>query len=119
MMPTDVRRRTRRDWLAGLVVGVVAGFWFAEWPTFGALIAVAFAVPAALSRTRPAALGGLLVGMPATWLMVIGLATARCAGFDAQPGQACVLADVGPWVAIAVGLLAVGAVASAASAARR
>jgi hypothetical protein len=119
VIPTGVRRRTRRDWLAGLVVGVAAGFWFAEWPTLGALIAVAFAVPAALSRTRPAALGGLLIGIPAMWLTVIGLATARCAEFDAQSGQSCVMADVEPWLAIAAGLLALGALMSLAAAGRR
>jgi len=99
-------------------VGAVAGFWFAEWPTLGAVIALAFAVPAALSRARVAALGGLLVGIPATWLTVIGLATARCADFDASPGQECVMADVGPWVAVAVGLLILGAAASLAAARR-
>ena len=112
------RPKRPRGWLAGLVVGVVAGFWFAEFPTLGAIIAVAFAVPAALSRTRLAALGGLLVGIPAMWLTVIGLATARCADFAAQPGQDCVMADVGPWVAVAVGLLILGAAASLAAARR-
>jgi len=104
-----------RGWLAGLVVGVAAGFWLAEWPTLGALIALAFAVPAALSRARVAALGGLLMGIPAIWLTVIGLATARCADFDAGPGQECVMADVGPWAAVAVGLLILGAAASLAA----
>jgi len=119
-MPITIERRRRlRGWLAGLVVGVVAGFWFAEWPTLGALIAAAFAVPAAVSRDRVAAIAGLLVGIPALWLTVIGLATARCADFNAQPGQEYAMADVGPWVAVAVGLLALGAVASAAAAVRR
>jgi hypothetical protein len=105
-------RETRRGWLAGLVVGVVAGFWFAEWPTLGALIAIAFAVPAAISRERVAALGGLLVGIPAMWLTVIGLATARCADFGRQPGQECAMADVGPWVAVAIAVLILGGVAT-------
>jgi hypothetical protein len=106
---------TRRGWLAGLVVGLVAGFWFAEWPTLGALIVVAFAAPSAFSRTRLAALGGLLVGIPAMWLTVIGLATARCADFNAQPGQECVMGDIGLWPAVAIALLAIGATASAAA----
>jgi hypothetical protein len=112
---TDHRRRLR-GWLAGLIVGVVAGFWFAEWPTLGAVIAVLFAIPAAMSRERVAALGGLLLGIPAMWLTVIGLATARCADFDAQPGQDCVMADVGPWAAVAVALLVAGSIASVAAA---
>ena len=100
------------------MVGVAAGFWLAEWPTLGAVIAIAFAVPAALSRARSAALGGLLVGIPALWLTVIGFATTRCANFDAGPGQECVMADVGPWVAVAVGLLVLSAVSSLAAARR-
>jgi hypothetical protein len=99
-----------RDWLAGLVVGAAAGFLLAALPTLGAVLVFAFAVAALLSRTRVAALGGLLVGMPAVWLTVIGVAAARCAAFDAQPGQECAMGDVWGWVAIAVGLLAMGLV---------
>jgi hypothetical protein len=55
------------------------------------------------------------MGIPAIWLTVIGLATARCADFDAGPGQECVMADVGPWAAVAVGLLILGAAASLAA----
>lgn len=117
-MPARSSRSGRRDWLAGLVVGVAAGFWFAEWPTLGVVIAVAFALPAAISVTRLAALGGLLIGIPAMWLTVIGLATARCADFDALPGQECLMADVGPWVAVAIGMLVVGTAASVAAARR-
>jgi hypothetical protein len=116
MTPTTIRRR---DWLAGLVVGAVAGFWFAEFPTLGMVIAVAFAVPAVLSRARLAALGGLLVGLPGTWLLVIGQATLRCAEFDAQPGQECVMADVGGWIAVAFALLVVGVGLSVAAALRQ
>jgi hypothetical protein len=44
-------RWSRRDWVAGLAVGAVSSFWLAEWPTIGAVIALAFAVPALLSLT--------------------------------------------------------------------
>ena len=101
----------RRDWFAGLVVGAAAGFLFAALPTLGAVLAVAFAVPALLSRTRVAALGGLLVGLPAAWLTDHRRwPTGRCAAFDAQPGQECGMGDISGWVAIAVGLLAFGLV---------
>ena len=103
-------RWSRRDWIAGLAVGAGVGFFFAELPILGAILAVAFAVPALLSRTRVAALGGLLIGIPAMWLTIMGLATARCAEFDAQPGQECEMGDVTGWVAIAVGVLAIGVV---------
>ena len=108
----------RSSFLAGLAVGAASGLLLGVWPTLGLLIAVAFAVPAAISRGRLAALGGLLVGLPSVWLAVIGLATARCAEFDAQPGQECVTADVGPWAAVAIGVLLVGAVCSLAAARR-
>jgi len=118
MTSTRLRASKASTWLAGLVVGAVAGFWFAEWPTFGAVLAIAFALPAALSKARLPALGGLLVGMPAIWLTVIGAATARCADFGAQPGQECVMSDIGPWPFVAVGLLLVGTICSLAAARR-
>lgn len=108
----------RSAFLAGLAVGAASGLLLGVWPTLGLLIAVAFAVPAAISRGRLAALGGLLIGMPVTWLIVIGLASARCANFDAQPGQECVMGDLGPWAAVAFGLLLVGTISSLAAATR-
>ena len=100
----------RRDWFAGLAVGAAAGFLLAVLPTLGAVLAVVFAVPALRSRTRVAALGGLLVGMPAVWLTIMGMAAARCAAFDGQPGQECGMGDIWGWGAIVVGLLAIGLV---------
>lgn len=108
----------RSAFLAGLAVGAASGLLLAEWPSLGFLIAVAFAVPAAISRGRLAALGGLLVGLPSLWLAVIGIATARCAEFNAQAGQGCTMADTGPWPAVALGLLLLGAVCSMAAARR-
>ena len=108
----------RSAFLAGLAVGAASGLLLAVWPTLGFLIAVAFAVPAAISRSRLAALGGLLVGLPSAWLTVIGLATAQCANFDAQPGKECVMGDLGPWAAVALGMVLLGAVCSLAAARR-
>jgi len=108
----------RSAWFAGLVVGVPAGLLLAEFPTLGLVVAVAFAIGAVISPDRLAALGGLLTGLAGTWLLVIGLATANCAAFDAQPGQECVMADVGPWGAIATGVLVLGAAASVVAARR-
>jgi hypothetical protein len=117
---TGTRRRASKAsaWLAGLVVGAASGFWLAELPTIGLVIAIAFAVPALFSRSRFAALGGLLVGVPLTWLAVIGQATATCATFDAQPGQECLMAELGPWPFVAVGLLVIGTICSLAAARR-
>ena len=106
-------------WLAGLVVGAIAGFMLAELPTLGLFVALAFAVGAVISRDRLAALGGLLVGIPAAWLLVVGLATVHCADFDAQPGQECVMADLGGWGVVAAAILALGLVASVLAARRQ
>jgi hypothetical protein len=105
----------RSNWVAGLVVGAVAGFLLAELPAAAAVIALAFAVPALASARRLPAIAGLLVGLPAMWLTVIGLATARCAEFDAQPGSACGMADVSGLAVVAAALLVVGLVASVAA----
>jgi hypothetical protein len=108
----------RSVFLAGLGVGAASGLLLAVWPTLGLLIAVGFAIPAAISRGRLAALGGLLVGLPSSWLAVIGFATARCAEFNAQAGQGCIMADAGPWPAVALGLLLLGVGCSLAAARR-
>ena len=105
---TTSRRPGRADWLAGLVVGVSGGLLLAEWPPAGAFVALAFAIPAAVSGGRLAALGGLLVGLPAAWLAIIGHATLRCAEFNAQAGQGCVMSEATGWVIAAVAILAVG-----------
>jgi hypothetical protein len=115
---TADRRISRTDWLAGLVVGAGAGLLLAEWPMAGALVAIAFALPAAVSRHGLAALGGLLVGLPAAWLAIITQATLRCAEFNAQPGQGCVMSDATAWVVAAAALLAGGIVATVAAGAR-
>ena len=99
-------------WLAGLVVGAATGFLLAEWPAAGLLIGVGFTVVAIASPRRVAAVGGLLVGIPAAWLLVVGLATARCADFGAQPGSECVMANLGGWGVVAAAILALGLVAS-------
>ena len=75
-----------------------AGLLLAVWPTIALLLTVAFVVPAVLSRARSEAVSGFLVGLPAAWLAMIGQAAARCAAFDAQPGQECYWPDVTGWV---------------------
>ena len=104
--------RSLGNWFAGLVVGAASGFLLAALPAVGLFLVIAFAVGAFISQGRLAALGGLLVGASATWLFVIGMATARCAAFDAQPGQECVMADLGPWGLVAAGVLVLGVAAS-------
>jgi hypothetical protein len=101
-------RPAARDWLAGLVVGLLAGFLLAAWPTIGVLVAFVFAAPPAVSSSRPAGLGGLLVGVPTSWLAVIALAAGRCAEFNAAPGRECMAPDLSPWMSIATGLLVIG-----------
>ena len=66
-----------------------------------------------LARSARRALGGLLVGLPSSlWLAVIGHRRPRDAPRSMlEPGQECVnrpTADVGPWSAVALGLLLLG-----------
>lgn len=100
-------RSTRSGWLAGLTVGAAAGLLFGVWPTFGIGIAGAFAAGALWTR-QPAGLSGLLVGLPATWLLAVAGAMVSCARFDAGAGQECRPPDVTGWVIVAVGLLVAG-----------
>jgi hypothetical protein len=106
-------------WFGGLVVGAASVLLLTELPAAGVVIAVAFAVPALASARRLPGIAGLLVGLPATWLAVIGLATARCAAFDPQPGSECGMGDVSGLAVMAAALLVVGLALSAAAARRR
>ena len=112
-------RRTRRGsaWLAGLVVGVGAGFLSLSIPVIGWVIGLAFLAGALLSRAVAAGIGGLLVGGGGTWLVVLIESDARCRAFNG-PGRECISPDLAPWLAVGIGLLLAGAVATAIAARR-
>jgi hypothetical protein len=100
--------RHRGNWIAGLVVGVAAGVLSLIFPTLGGLIAVAFLVGVIRTTPRLPAIGGLFFGFGAAWLVILVRSHLDCQAFDAAPGQDCVEPDIGPWLAVAGILLALG-----------
>src|SRR3954447_15275404 len=104
-------RRERRSWLAGLVVGAGAGFLTLEFPSLGWLLAIAFAVPAAVVGPRLAAIGGLLTGLGGIWTLFIGRTALTCRSTGDELG--CQAPGIEPWLAFGGGMLAVGLVLSA------
>jgi hypothetical protein len=98
--------RTREGWLAGVVVGMTAGFLTLEFPTLGWLLAVAFAVPAAVVGPRVAALGGLLAGIGAMWIVLLGRVALTCRATGSDLG--CQAPGIEGWLAFGGGMLSVG-----------
>ena len=101
-----------RTWIACLLVGAGGGALTLVFPPLGLLLEAAGALPAVASATRYAALGGLLTGLGATWLVLIARANARCERFNSFPGQGCVAPDLGPWLIIGGAMLGAGLVLS-------
>ena len=104
--------RKARVWIACLLVGVSGGVLTLVFPTLGLVLVAAGALPAVVSATRFAALGGLFTGLGATWLVLIARANARCEAFNSFPGQECVGPDLGPWLTIGGAMLAAGVLLS-------
>ena len=99
----------RRDWFAGLAVGVAGGFLFWLFPLAATLVLVGFVVVAAWQRAFAIGLSGVLVGAGATCLIVLGQSVLRCAQFDALPGSDCVQPDLTGWFIAGLAMLVVGA----------
>jgi len=106
-----------RGWLPGLAVGLTAGFATLSIPALGWLLVVAFAVPALIGRRRLAALGGLLTGLGAIWLLLLGRVALMCTARD--PNEVgCHAPDLGPWLTLGVALLLGGLALTAVAVAR-
>lgn len=99
----------RRDRLAGLVVGVADGLLFFLFPTAAVLLLVAFVSLATWRRQFVTASSSVLVGIGATWLILLTRSVVSCAQFDAQPGSECMQPDLTGWFIVAVAMLAGGA----------
>ncbi len=109
-MTQSLARRAASNWLAGVVVGVVAGVLSLLFPTLGWLVVVAFLVGLIRAAPRLPALGGLFLGYGAAWLVVLVRSHVDCQTFDAAPNHECGDPDIGPWLAFAGVLFAVGVV---------
>ena len=98
--------RTRRGWLSGLVVGATAGFASLEIPPLGWLLLIAFAVPVAIDGPRIASIGGLLVGVGGTWIVLLGRVALTCQAVGDELG--CRAPDLAPWLLAGTGMFAIG-----------
>lgn len=95
-----------RRWSTGLLTGVVVGVAsLVAGPIAGAFGMMAL-LAAAATPPRGAAVGGALLGFGSAWLALFLSADARC-------GPDCVGPDLTPWLLVAVGALAIGAVLTA------
>ena len=66
-------------WLAGLVLGVVAGFVALELPTLGIVFLVLALVLLGRRAPRRAGVGGLALGFGSLWVVVLAHAWFECA----------------------------------------
>jgi hypothetical protein len=98
--------RTRSGWIAGLAVGAAGGFASLEIPPVGWLIVILFAIPAAIVGPRAAAIGGMLTGVGALWLVLLGRVAITCNATDGEIG--CQAPGIEPWLAAGGAMLAVG-----------
>jgi hypothetical protein len=96
----------RGAWIPGLAVGCAAGFATLEIPSLGWLLVVAFAVPALASRDRWSAIAGLLTGLGAIWLILVGRVALTCRAVDGELG--CQAPGIERWLWAGGGILAAG-----------
>jgi hypothetical protein len=99
-------RRLRSGWIAGLVVGVTAGFATLEIPPLGWLLVVVFAIPALIVGPRFAAIGGLLTGLGGVWLALLGRVALTCQATGEELG--CHAPGIEPWLSVGGAMLAIG-----------
>jgi hypothetical protein len=114
---TTIRSRFS-EWLAGLTVGGCAGLLFGVWPTLGAVIVIAFLAGVVRTKRRSPPTGGLLIGLPIAWLVLVGNANLACERFNAVPGQGCIAPDLTGWIIVAVAILVAGVMLTGAAARR-
>lgn len=96
------------NWVAGFGLGGFVGILLGVIPVLAGLLVVVFLLPTLRSRAPLAAVGGLMVGAPGFWLILIGRAALACREFDAQPAQECVGPDLTGWYVAAGCLLLTG-----------
>ena len=99
---------SREGWIAGLAVGAAGGFLALELPILGWGIVVAFAVIAAVRGPRLPAEAGLLLGLGASWILLLGRGMLECDAFNKVPGQGCIQPDLEPWLIGGGTMLALG-----------
>src|SRR4051794_29140007 len=113
------RSGMRTEWLAGLVIGVVAGVLTLIFATLGWAIVIIFGLLIVRAARRLPAFGGLFLGLGAAWDGLLIRAHLACQAFDAVPGQECGQPDIRPWLVFGSAFLAAGILATVMAAVRR
>ena len=91
-----------------MVVGVTAGFATLELPNLGWLLVGAFVIVSLASRHRLWAISGLLTGLGAIWLILLGRVALSCRAPDGEIG--CQAPGIEVWLAVGATILASGIV---------
>jgi len=112
-----MRTTARSAWLSGFIVGIAAGFGTLEIPTLGWLLVIAFAVGAVVSHRLLPAAGGLMTGLGISWVVLLGRVALTCRATGDDLG--CRAPGIESWLAVGLGMLAVGVVLTALEGGRR
>jgi len=103
-------RSARSGWFPGFVVGVAAGIAALEFPTVGWLVVIVFVILAAVIGPRTAAIGGLLTGLGAILLVLLGRVAIACQATGDELG--CHAPGMEPWLIGGGAMLATGVAAT-------
>jgi hypothetical protein len=107
------QRPRLRDWLAGLLLGVVGGFGMLYMPPIGLAVLGWTLLAFRSGLAGRLAVAGALIGIGAVWVELLAGAAWRCASFGAEPGQACVGPELRTWLIVAALLITIGVGVSA------
>jgi hypothetical protein len=103
----------RTAWLAGAVLGVPVGVLILEGGLVGLLFLAVSGILLARSGRRFAGVGGLLVGLGATWIVLFGRVALTC---SADAG--CTAPSIDRYVAVSMAIAAAGLACTAAAVVR-
>lgn len=90
-----------RRWFTGLVIGLIFGLATLVGGTVMAVLGLVATGLISVRAGRTAAIGGVLAGLGACWLVLFVSAGTRC-------GPGCYVPDLTPWILASVAALAVG-----------
>lgn len=94
---------TRSSGLAGLALGLLAGFLLLEGPLFGLIVLIAAAALVAVKGDRRSGFGGLLIGLGGTWTVLLGRVKLTCTA-----GSGCEAPTIDIYLAIGIAILVLG-----------
>jgi hypothetical protein len=101
------RAGARQSWLVGLGLGVPAGFLLLAFPIAGLAIFAAAGAVVIIKGRGIAGIGGLLIGIGATWVALFARIKLTCT-WDPATGSGCLAPTIDGYLAISVAILAVG-----------